>query len=182
MIDVNSKNIPIFYFINFSAKMEKAMNFNIRFAKPNDVSGILALIQELAIFENEPDAVDIDEDYLLQHGFGTNKSFYCFVAEDDNNGILGMALFYNRFSTWKGLTIHLEDLIVKEEYRKKGIGKALFEGLIKYAQAEKINRLEWVVLDWNTHAIRFYESYGATVFKEWRTVQMDKDKIMAFKV
>ncbi len=156
------------------------MEFNLRFAKPEDVGGILELINELARFENEPDAVEIDEEYLLKHGFGKHKSFECFVAESKTDGILGMALFYNRFSTWKGLTIHLEDLIVKEAHRKKGIGKALFEKLIGYAKSENINRLEWVVLDWNTNAIDFYESYGATVFKEWRTVQMDKNKIEAF--
>lgn len=156
------------------------MNFSIRFAEPKDVTGILSLIQELADFENEPDAVDIDEKYLLEYGFGEHKSFECFVAESKSGEILGMALFYNRFSTWKGLTIHLEDLIVKEEYRKKGIGKALFEGLILHAKDQKINRLEWVVLDWNTNAIDFYKSYGATVFEEWRTVQMDREKIESF--
>jgi ribosomal protein S18 acetylase RimI-like enzyme len=156
------------------------MEFNIRFAKPKDVSGILELIQELAAFENEPDAVDIDEEYLLKHGFGKDKTFECFVAESEDDNILGMALFYNRFSTWKGLTIHLEDLIVRQKHRNKGIGKALFEKLIDYAKHEKINRVEWVVLDWNTTAIKFYESYGATVFKEWRTVQMNKEVIKAF--
>lgn len=156
------------------------MNIKIRFAQSKDVSGIFDLILELADFENEPDAVDIDEKYLLEYGFGENKSFECFVAESNSGDILGMALFYNRFSTWKGLTIHLEDLIVKEEYRKKGIGKALFEGLILHAKDQKINRLEWVVLDWNTSAIDFYESYGATVYKEWRTVQMDRKTIESF--
>lgn len=153
------------------------MIFKIRFAQAEDVSGILDLIHELAIFENEPDAVEIDESYLLNHGFGKHKSFECFIAEAEDGEILGMALFYNRFSTWKGLTIHLEDLIVKEKHRKKGIGKALFERLIYHAKDENINRVEWVVLDWNTNAINFYESYGATVFEEWRTVQMNKDMI-----
>mgnify|MGYP005856506223 CR=1 FL=1 len=156
------------------------MAFNIRFAKPEDVSGIMQLIHELAVYENEPDAVEIDETYVLKHGFGNDKAFECLVAESDNNEILGMALFYNRFSTWKGVSIHLEDLIVKEAYRKQGIGKALFETLIKHAKDENISRLEWVVLDWNTNAIKFYESYGAKVFQEWRTVQMDKETIQKF--
>jgi len=156
------------------------MKFKIRFAQAKDVSGILDLIHELAVFENEPDAVEIDEAYLLNHGFGKHKSFECFIAEAEEGEILGMALFYNRFSTWKGLTIHLEDLIVKEKHRKKGIGKVLFERLIHHAKDENINRVEWVVLDWNTNAIDFYESYGATVFEEWRTVQMDKEVIKAF--
>lgn len=156
------------------------MIFKIRFAQAEDVSVILDLIHELAIFENEPDAVEIDESYLLNHGFGKHKSFECFIAEAEDGEILGMALFYNRFSTWKGLTIHLEDLIVKEKHRKKGIGKALFERLIHHAKDENINRVEWVVLDWNTNAINFYESYGATVFEEWRTVQMDRETIERF--
>lgn len=156
------------------------MEFKIRFAQPKDVSGILQLIHELAVYENEPDAVEIDESYLLEHGFGEKKAFECFVAEDIGGNILGMALFYNRFSTWKGLTIHLEDLIVKEKHRKKGIGKALFEALFKYAKAENVNRLEWVVLDWNKPAIEFYKSYGAKVFQEWRTVQMDREMIQKF--
>jgi len=156
------------------------MNPKIRFAKPKDVSSIMQLIQELAVYENEPNAVDIDEDYLKKYGFGDHQAFKCLVAENETGEILGMALFYNRFSTWKGLTIHLEDLIVKQKHRKKGIGKALFEALIKHAKAENINRLEWVVLDWNTDAIAFYESYGAKVFQEWRTVQMDKETIQKF--
>jgi len=156
------------------------MDFKIRFAQPSDTSKMMLLIHELAAYEKEPDAVEIDENYLKKYGFGDLKAFDCLVAETSSGEIAGMALFYNRFSTWKGLTIHLEDLIVKEEKRKKGIGKALFEALINYAKTKKVNRLEWVVLDWNTPAINFYESYGAKVFQEWRTVQMDKDMIQKF--
>jgi len=157
------------------------MTFKIRFAKQEDVSSMMQLIHELAVYEKEPDAVDIDEEYLLKYGFGklNDKAFKCFVAESKDKEILGMALFYNRFSTWKGLSIHLEDLIVKQKHRKKGIGKALFERLITYAKSENVNRLEWVVLDWNTNAIKFYESYGAKVFQEWRTVQMEKETIQS---
>lgn len=156
------------------------MTFKIRFAHPHDVASMMQLIQELAVYEKEPDAVEIDDAYLKEYGFGKSKAFECFVAENEDHEILGMALFYNRFSTWKGLTIHLEDLIVKEKYRKKGIGKALFERLIKHAKLENINRVEWVVLDWNTDAINFYESYGATVFDDWRTVQMNREMIQKF--
>lgn len=156
------------------------MKFKIRFAQAKDVSSMMQLIHELAVYEKEPNAVEIDEAYLKEHGFSESKTFECLVAEAENNEILGMALFYNRFSTWKGLSIHLEDLIVKEDKRKKGVGKALFESLIKHAKDKKVNRLEWVVLDWNTNAIDFYESYGAKVFQEWRTVQMDRDTIQKF--
>lgn len=156
---------------------DESMKFKIRFAQPKDVSSMMQLIHELAVYENEPEAVEIDEAYLKEYGFGESKAFECLVAEAENAEIVGMALFYNRFSTWKGLTIHLEDLIVREEKRKQGVGKALFESLIKHAKDIKVNRLEWVVLDWNTNAIKFYESYGAKVFQEWRTVQMNKDMI-----
>jgi ribosomal protein S18 acetylase RimI-like enzyme len=155
------------------------MDFKIRIAKPTDVDDIIQLINELAAFEKEPDAVEIDAAYLKQHGFGKQASFKCFVAEDQTENILGMALFYNRFSTWKGLTFHLEDLIVREQYRQQGVGKALFEAFLNHAKTEKVNRAEWVVLDWNTNAITFYESYGATVFEEWKTVQMDRETLNA---
>jgi GNAT superfamily N-acetyltransferase len=156
------------------------MSFKIRFAQPKDVSSMMHLIHELAVYEKEPDAVEIDENYLKEYGFGKSSAFECLVAESENSEILGMALFYNRFSTWKGLSIHLEDLIVRQEKRNQGIGKALFEALIKHAKTENVNRLEWVVLDWNTNAINFYEAYGAKVFQEWRTVQMDREMIQKF--
>ena len=156
------------------------MKFKIRFAQPEDVSSMMQLIHELAVYEKEPEAVEIDEAYLKEYGFGKSKTFECLVAESSEGEIAGMALFYHRFSTWKGLTYHLEDLIVKEEKRKQGIGKALFEALMKHAKDQNVNRVEWVVLDWNTDAIKFYEFYGATVFQEWRTVQMDREMIQKF--
>ncbi len=156
------------------------MDFNIRFAEPTDAENMMQLINELAVFEKEPDAVDIDAEYLRTHGFGEHPAFTCFVAADNNSSILGMALFYNRFSTWKGLTFHLEDLIVRKQYRKQGIGKALFEAFLNYAKAEQVNRAEWVVLDWNTNAIDFYKSYNATILDDWKTVQMDRNTIQNF--
>ena len=156
------------------------MEFNIRFAQPRDVEDMMQLINELAVFEKEPEAVEIDAAYLKTHGFGDQPSFQCFVAEDHTNTILGMALFYNRFSTWKGLTYHLEDLIVQKQYRKQGIGKALFEAFLNHAKAEKVNRAEWVVLDWNTNAIDFYKSYNASILDDWKTVQMDRNTIQNF--
>ena len=157
------------------------MDFNIRFAEPNDAEQMMALINELAEFENEPDAVDIDAEYLAKHGFGDHPSFQCFVAEDNAQNILGMALFYHRFSTWKGLTFHLEDLIVKQQFRKLGIGKGLFEAFLSYAKEKRVNRAEWVVLDWNTNAIDFYKSYNANILDDWKTVQMDRHTIQNFK-
>jgi len=145
----------------------------IRKAKKQDMSKVLLLIKELATFEKEPKAVVIDENYLIEFGFSENPSFFTYIAEYDNE-IVGMALFYYRFSTWKGQTIHLEDLIVKQNKRNLGIGKALYNEVLKFAAVKKVKRVEWVVLDWNTNAIQFYQKTGAKVLNDWRTVQMDE--------
>ncbi|GGB85125.1 N-acetyltransferase [Flavobacterium suaedae] len=152
---------------------------NIRKGTKNDMPAVLELITELAVFENEPDAVSITADDLIKDGFGQDPLFYTFVAEKDGE-IIGMALFYYRYSTWKGKTIHLEDLVVKESMRGTGAGSALYKEVIKFAKAQGVRRVEWVVLDWNTHAIDFYKRSGATVFNDWLTVQMDEEGITKF--
>ncbi len=151
----------------------------IRKATKNDMPSVLELIQELAIFEKEPQAVVVTVDDLVRDGFSDNPLFYCFVAEDENN-IIGMALYYYRFSTWKGKTIHLEDLIVKESKRRTGAGFALYKEIIKLGKAENVRRIEWNVLDWNTPAIDFYEKSGAKVLDDWRVVHMDETGIERF--
>jgi GNAT superfamily N-acetyltransferase len=156
------------------------MDFKVRFATQEDLPDMLELIQELAVYENEPDAVQVTIEELRNFGFGKNPLYKCFVAEVDSK-VIAMALFYSRFSTWKGETVHLEDLIVTNPMRGKSIGKALFESVIMYAKTQNIKRVEWVVLDWNTNAIDFYEKYGAKVFKEWRTVQLNEEQINHFK-
>ncbi len=140
---------------------------------------VLELIRELAVFEKEPDAVEISVQDLIVGGFSEASLFSCFVAEGDR-GIVGMALVYFRFSTWKGRTLHLEDLIVKESYRGKGVGIALYTKVLEYADQEKVKRVEWVVLDWNEGAIQFYENSGATLLKDWYLVQMDEDSLHTF--
>jgi GNAT superfamily N-acetyltransferase len=152
------------------------MNFIIRWFTKKDIKAILGLINELAIFEKEPKAVIINENYLLEHGFSESPSFKCLVSEL-NNEIVGIALFYNRFSTWKGVTIHLEDLIVKQDKRSLGIGKALYKKVLEYAITQKVKRVEWVVLNWNKNAIDFYKNSGAKVFDDWQTVQIDNKAI-----
>ena len=151
----------------------------IRKALKKDMPSVLELIQELAIFEKEPDAVVVTVDDLVRDGFSENPLFQCFVAEVDNE-IIGMALFYYRFSTWKGKTIHLEDLIVKENKRGTGAGFALYKEIIKQGKAENVRRIEWNVLDWNTPAIDFYEKSGAKVLGDWRVVHMDDKGIEQF--
>ena len=151
----------------------------IRKATKNDMPSVLELIQELATFEKEPDAVVVTVDDLVRDGFSENPLFQCFVAEVDNE-IIGMALYYYRFSTWKGKTIHLEDLVVRESKRGTGAGFALYKEIIKKGKAENVRRIEWNVLDWNTPAIDFYEKSGAKVLGDWRVVHMDDKGIAQF--
>lgn len=152
---------------------------NIRKGNPDDMKAVLSLIQELAVFENEPDAVLITESDLVRDGFGENPLFHVFVAEVDAE-IVGIALYYYRFSTWKGKTIHLEDLIVKDKMRGSGLGMALYSKIMEQAKKDKVRRVEWNVLDWNTPAVKFYENSGAKVFEDWRVVQMDEAGIDTF--
>lgn len=155
------------------------MNIQIRKAEKKDMGSVLELINELAVFEKEPEAVIIDENDLIRDGFGENPAFQCFVAEADDK-IEGMALIYFRYSTWKGKTVHLEDLIVREEFRGKGLGSALYTEVIKYAAEQKVKRAEWVVLNWNKGAADFYRRSGANVLADWDTVQMDEKSMQDY--
>ncbi|OGS69510.1 MAG: GNAT family N-acetyltransferase [Flavobacteria bacterium RIFCSPLOWO2_12_FULL_31_7] len=151
----------------------------IRKGTPQDMPQVLALITELAVFEKEPDAVVISVADLVRDGFSEKPLFHTFVAEV-NEEIIGVALYYYRFSTWKGKTIHLEDLIVKENNRGTGAGFALYSEIIKQGKKDNVRRIEWNVLDWNTPAIAFYEKSGAKVLEDWRVVHMDENGIEAF--
>ena len=151
----------------------------IRKGTPQDMPDVLALINELAVFEKEPDAVVISTEDLVRDGFSENPLFHTFVAEV-NEEIIGVALYYYRFSTWKGKTIHLEDLIVKENNRGTGAGFALYSEIIKQGKKDNVRRIEWNVLDWNKPAIDFYEKSGAKVLSDWRVVHMDENGIEAF--
>lgn len=155
------------------------MEFTIRMAEKTDAASILGLIRELAIFEREPEAVVVTEKDIQIHGFGPTPLFHCIVAEK-NHTVVGMALFYPRYSTWKGPTFHLEDLIVTEVHKGKGVGTALYQAFIAEAYEAGVNRIEWVVLDWNTPAVQFYKNSGAQVSEEWNTVQMDRDAMDAY--
>lgn len=151
----------------------------IRKGTPTDMPAVLSLIKELAVFEKEPDAVVVTEEDLVRDGFSPNPLFHCFVAEV-NDQIIGIALYYYRYSTWKGKTIHLEDLIVREKERGIGAGMALYKEVIKQGEKDGVRRIEWAVLDWNQNAIDFYEKTGAKVLSDWRLVQMDEQGIEAF--
>lgn len=155
------------------------MDFSIRLGEQKDMQAVLDLITELAIFEKEPDAVEVTLDDLIKDGFSEHPKFKVFVAEQGND-IIGIALFYERFSTWKGRTIHLEDLVVTKEKQKIGAGKALYTAVLKYAYDNNYNRVAWEVIDWNTNAIDFYKSTGATYLNNWSVVQMNKDNLAKF--
>ena len=157
---------------------------NIRKGNPEDMKYVLGLIQELAIFENEPDAVVITEEDLIRDGFGEKPLFHVFVAEITNElkerEIVGIALYYYRYSTWKGKTIHLEDLVVKEKMRGTGLGSALYAEIMRQGKRDNVRRVEWNVLDWNTPAVKFYENSGAKILDGWQVVQMDELGINTF--
>ncbi len=155
------------------------MDFIIRKGEEKDMQSVLDLITELAVFEKEPDAVDISVADLLSDGFSENPKFKIFVAEQENQ-IIGIALFYERYSTWKGRTIHLEDLIVTKNKQKIGAGKALYTAVLKYAFDHNFDRVAWEVIDWNVNAIDFYKSTGATYLNDWSVVQMNKENLAKF--
>ncbi len=152
---------------------------NIRKGTIDDMPAVLGLIKELATFEKEPNAVVVTVADLERDGFGESPLFHTFIAEE-NEEIVGMALYYYRYSTWKGKTIHLEDLIVKEEKRGAGLGFKLYSEVIAQGKCDGVRRIEWNVLDWNRPAIEFYEKSGAKVFKDWLVAQMDEKGIDAF--
>jgi GNAT superfamily N-acetyltransferase len=147
-----------------------------RLANKQDMPRVLELIQELATFEKEPDAVEVTILDLENDGFGENPKFTCFVLEIDNI-IEGIALIYSRYSTWKGQVLHLEDLIVSAKSRGKGLGTQLLDAVVKHAKHLGVKRVSWEVIDWNEPAIKFYESKGANVMRDWNVVQLDENGI-----
>ncbi len=140
------------------------------------MSRVHELIVELAVYEKEPDAVKICVDDLINYGFSSQPEFHCFVAEV-NGKVEGIALTYKRFSTWSGLVLHLEDLIVTERLRGTGLGTALLDEVVKYGNQLGAKRVTWVVLDWNESAISFYKKKGAAIYKGWDWVSLDEQGI-----
>ena len=147
----------------------------IRKANSSDVKDIIRLLVELAVYEKEPDAVEVSEEELIRDGFGTNPRFECLLAEF-NSEVVGLAFFTPRYSTWVGDTLHLEDLVVTEKMRGRGIGTLLYREFLREAKQRGVNRVEWSVLDWNKTAIDFYKKTGAIVdgLEQWKIVRMDK--------
>ena len=142
------------------------MKITIRKAVSDDCERILDLVKELALFEKAPKEVTVTLEHFRQSGFGSRPVWWAFVAEVDGK-IEGFALFYIRFSTWKGQRMYLEDLYVSEHMRGKALGRLLFDTLIKEARRRKLNGIQWQVLEWNESAINFYRKYNASFDPEW---------------
>jgi GNAT superfamily N-acetyltransferase len=143
------------------------MNILIREAVKEDCKRMMELINELAVYERAPDEVTVDFDHFVDTGFGANPIWWAFVAEADGK-VEGFALYYKRYSTWKGSRLYLEDLLVTEKLRGNGIGKLLFEKLITEAREKKYSGMMWQVLDWNEPAINFYKKYpGVNIDSGW---------------
>lgn len=147
------------------------MDIQIRKAVKEDCQRLLELIQELAIYERAPEEVTVSLSHFEESGFGENPVWWAFVAlttgPDGNPFIAGFALYYVRYSTWKGQTMYLEDIIVTESMRGKGIGNMLFQKLREEALEKGFRRITWQVLDWNEPAIRFYKKLNASFDPEW---------------
>lgn len=142
------------------------MNFSIRKATKKDLPDVLSLVKELALYENAPEEVTITLDELENDGFGEHPIYWILLAENES-GIMGMSFYYIRYSTWKGKTLYLEDLVVKEQFRGNKIGEALFEATISAAKEMNAKLMTWQVLDWNEPAINFYKKFNAEMDPEW---------------
>jgi len=148
------------------------MSIIIRRATKEDCPRLLELVQELAVYEKAPNEVTVTLEHFTESGFGPNPVWWAFCAEE--NGIVqGFALYYIRYSTWKGQAMYLEDILVTESMRGRGMGKLLFDRLIVEAKEKGFNRMVWQVLEWNEPAINFYKKYGANFDAEWVNCSID---------
>jgi GNAT superfamily N-acetyltransferase len=146
------------------------MEIIIRKAVSSDCERMMELVKELAIFERAPNEVTVTLEHFIETGFGVKPVWYALVAydaDDPGQKIIGISLWYIRYSTWKGTRLYLEDLIVTEEFRGNGVGKKLFDATVEEAQRTGVSGMMWQVLDWNQPAIDFYKKYGADISSEW---------------
>ena len=143
------------------------MNITIRMATKEDCPRMLELVKELAEYEKAPQEVTVDFNHFVESGFGANPVWWAYVAETDGK-VQGFALYYIRYSTWKGQRMYLEDILVTDEMRGKGLGKLLLDKLIEVAKEKKYSGIVWQVLDWNEPAINFYKKFEGIKFDgEW---------------
>jgi GNAT superfamily N-acetyltransferase len=154
------------------------MDSLIRIGTVKDLPQVLNLIKDLAAFENEPNEVEVTITEMQNWGFGKDKIFDFFVIEIDNI-IIGLALYYFKYSTWKGKCLFLEDIIVKENVRNKGYGKKLFNAVVEVAKNTGVKRMEWQVLDWNKNAIEFYNKYQANLDSKWLNCKLNYSQLQS---
>lgn len=152
------------------------MQITIREARKEDCSRLLELVHELAEFERAPQEVTVTLEEFENAGFGAKPVWKSFVAEVKGK-IEGFALYYVRFSTWKGSRLYLEDFIVTEKMRSQGLGKKLFETIIEEAKTKGYNGISWQVLDWNEPAIQFYKKYNTTIETGWLNASLSKEQV-----
>jgi GNAT superfamily N-acetyltransferase len=152
----------------------------LRRAEKEDCPRLMELIKELALYEKAPDEVTVSLDEFIESGFSNNPVWWAFVVEIENE-IVGFALYYIRYSTWKGNRLYLEDIIVTEKHRAKGIGKLLFDEIIREAKRKNLHGISWQVLDWNTPAINFYDKYNAHYDAEWLNGSLSVDQLKAYE-
>ncbi len=143
------------------------INTHIRTATSEDMPAVWAMVMELAIYEKAPEQVITSAEQMVRDGFSEKPLFYCLVAETEQKEIVGIALYYFAYSTWKGKMLYLDDFVVKAAYRRQNIGEKLWEALLNIAKTEHAQQMRWHVLDWNVPAIRFYEKIGAELDAEW---------------
>jgi len=153
---------------------------NIRVGKKEDLAAMLDLIKELALYEKAPNEVTNTVERMEEDGFGEHPIFGSFVAENNDGDIVGISIYYYRYSTWKGKRLYLEDIVVTEKQRGNGIGKLLFDATAKKAKDEKCSGMVWQVLDWNTPAINFYKKYEADFEDEWVNCSLNEQQLQAF--
>lgn len=157
------------------------MSYLIRKGDKTDVPGIFKLIKELALFERAPEAVVNTEKMLAEDGFGQNSIYRVFVAEDiATEEIIGIALYYTAYSTWKGRILYLDDLVVTEKWRRYGVGRKLLNEVLKQAHHDRVEQIRWQVLEWNTPAIEFYKTLGVELDPEWINCKMSREQIETY--
>ncbi len=158
-------------------------DIHIRAGKEADLPQVLELVKELAVYEKAPDEVEVTLEEMRNWGFGKDRIFEFFVAEEgypppgQAGKIVGIALYYYKYSTWKGKCLFLEDIIITESHRRYGLGSKLFDEVVKVAKEKKVRRMEWQVLEWNEPAIKFYHKYNAVLDPEWINGKLTYDQL-----
>lgn len=149
----------------------------IRHGQKEDLPEILNLIRELAEYEHALHEVETTTDSMESDAFSDDNPLFRFIVAEQNSEIIGTAIYFFTYSTWKGKVLYLEDIVMKQKYRRKGIGKLMFDFLVQIAKTEKVKRMSWQVLDWNEPAINFYKKINATFDAEWINCKLTKNQI-----